>query len=586
MAAKPSRDKADRGWQPLEPRQVAPLNERLLNAIVSISGCATLEGALEPLLDAALDVTQMDGGGVYWVEGDVAVLRHYRGLPEAFIHDVMRMSLTPMPVQTLLHQREPLELAEISPAMRDLFQRHGIHHAFSFPLKARGTLFGFLNVASTRIEPPERADIRALQILVTEIESLFFRLHSEKALRESEERFNAFMDNSPAIAWMKDEQGRHVYLNRAIERQFGLRPEECRGKTDFDLWPREIAEQFHRNDQEVLRTGRTIDVVEETVARDGGRSYWQNFKFPFQDVSGRRFVGGIGVDVTQRKKMEEMLQGVNERLEEQVQARTQELNQTIERLQTAMTELGHRTDQLRRLTLELVRAEDCERHRLAEFLHDDLQQTLAAAKFHLGIVGGRIRGDRTAIQPLEQAVQMLKEAIEKSRNLSHELGPPALCRGNLEAVFEWLAGQMERNHGLTVHLEIRNHANSDSEPVRSFLYRAAREMLFNAVKHAGVQEIKLRLHRVHQELRLTLSDKGRGCDPMSFARTTGLGLAMIRERVELLGGRMKIRSAPGRGSTFFIAIPDVAAGCGGPSGSEYLTHQVDRTGGPGAVRRP
>lgn len=277
MAKKLKRKEADGARQaPAQLREPAGLNERLLNAILSISGCATLEDALEPLLGAALDVTKMDGGGVYWVQGDVAVLRHHRGLPEAFIREVMRKALAPVPVQTLLDQREPIEVAELSPVMRDLFRRHGIQHAFSFPLQARGILFGFLNVGSTRAEAPEKADIQALWILVKETESLFFRLYSEKALRESEERFNAFMDNSPAIAWMRDEQGRYVYFSRTYTRHSGRRLEECRGKTAFDLWPREIAEGFWKIDQEVLRTGRPIEVMEEVPTPDGGRSYWWN----------------------------------------------------------------------------------------------------------------------------------------------------------------------------------------------------------------------------------------------------------------------------------------------------------------------
>ena len=69
------------------------------------------------------------------------------------------------------------------------------------------------------------------------------RKQTEEKLRESEERFKLFMDNSPAIAWMKDEQGRYVYANASCGRRVGLRPEDRIGKTDFDLWPKEIAEQ-------------------------------------------------------------------------------------------------------------------------------------------------------------------------------------------------------------------------------------------------------------------------------------------------------------------------------------------------------
>jgi signal transduction histidine kinase len=130
---------------------------------------------------------------------------------------------------------------------------------------------------------------------------------------------------------------------------------------------------------------------------------------------------------------------------------------------------------------------------------------------------------------------------ERLRSLSHELGPPVLYHNKLDAVFEWLAGQMESTHGLTVQVEIHSGANSDSEPVRSFLYRTAQEILFNVAKHAHVQEAKLRLQRVRDELWLIISDKGRGFDPAVLAQRGGFGLSAICERAELLGGHMTIK---------------------------------------------
>jgi PAS domain S-box-containing protein len=141
------------------------------------------------------------------------------------------------------------------------------------------------------------------------------RKRAEAALRESEERFQAFMDNSPVIAWAKDEQGRHVYLNRTYESRFGVRLDDLRGKTDFDLWPPETATEFRKNDQAVLTAGRLLEVMEETRNPDGSRSTWWSFKFPFLDVGGQKYVGGMAVDITERKRAEALLAGEKSLLE-------------------------------------------------------------------------------------------------------------------------------------------------------------------------------------------------------------------------------------------------------------------------------
>ena len=148
---------------------------------------------------------------------------------------------------------------------------------------------------------------------------------AEAALRESEERFKLFMDNSPAIAWMKDEQGRYVYVNESSGRRIGVRPEDRIGKTDFELWPGETAELFRKNDQQVLASGQVVEVIEESIMPDGHRSYCRNFKFPFQDSTGRRFVGGVGIDITERRRAEEALEKAYNELEQRVKERTAEL---------------------------------------------------------------------------------------------------------------------------------------------------------------------------------------------------------------------------------------------------------------------
>ncbi len=143
---------------------------------------------------------------------------------------------------------------------------------------------------------------------------------AEKALNQSEERFRLFMDNSPAIAWIKDENGRYTYLNKTHQERFGIRPEDWLGKTDAELWPPEIAAEMRKNDLAVLAAGHAIEVSEKTLDATGASVHWLNSKFPFADLAGNRFVAGIGLDMTMRLHAEKQLSETMQRLQALMQA--------------------------------------------------------------------------------------------------------------------------------------------------------------------------------------------------------------------------------------------------------------------------
>jgi signal transduction histidine kinase len=248
------------------------------------------------------------------------------------------------------------------------------------------------------------------------------------------------------------------------------------------------------------------------------------------------------VDITERKRVEEALRDLTATLETKVAQRT--------------AELEHRARQLQRLTLELSETEDRERQHLAEVLHDDLQQTLAAAKFHVDLLKAQTKQDPSQQAATEQIRQLLIEAIGTSRSLSHELSPGVLQSGDFGDTLRWLADQVQAKHGLMVHIQATGTIDLRSNVLRAFLYKAALETLFNVVKHAGVKEARLRVRRLGRYVALSVSDRGRGFDPRDLKATSGFGLLSIRERVELLGGRMRIHSAKGHGSAFSIVVPD------------------------------
>lgn len=158
----------------------------------------------------------------------------------------------------------------------------------------------------------ERDGDGRLRALVGVLSDITDRKRAEQELRASEERFAGFMRTMPLIAFIKDVDGRLLYINEAFEKSFDIALAECRGKTDAELWPPETARQLRANDLEILASGEPV-VVEETVERPDGLQTWMSYKFPFRDAAGRSYLAGTAVNITERKRVEEALRESEEK---------------------------------------------------------------------------------------------------------------------------------------------------------------------------------------------------------------------------------------------------------------------------------
>src|SRR5579883_1184260 len=128
------------------------------------------------------------------------------------------------------------------------------------------------------------------------------RREVESAFHESEERFMAFMNNSPTMAFIKDEHGCYVYGNQRWKSFFGGNAALEKGCNDFDLYPRKIALRMRAEDRQILATGKCAEAVRNHASLDGRIDSWLLFQFPILDPHGRPFIGGIAVDITERKR--------------------------------------------------------------------------------------------------------------------------------------------------------------------------------------------------------------------------------------------------------------------------------------------
>jgi PAS domain S-box-containing protein len=290
------------------------------------------------------------------------------------------------------------------------------------------------------------------------------------------------------------------------------------------------------------RYGETVKDKEYVLGNpDGGRIPILCNAAPIHDQGGK-IVGGIIAwrDITERKKAEEALRQLNETLEQRIAERT------------ALAE--KRAEQLQSLSVELIEAEERERRRIARLLHEELLQTIAAARFQLD----SIKEEMPSCATVFKVEKLLEDSIVKSRRITQELSPQVLEHSDLLTILQWLARHMGEQFGLRVDLNFDGGRHFDSEPVKAFAFRALQELLLNVHKHAGVREASVELSLRYDLLQITVSDRGCGFDPRiidtAFAKD-GFGLMSLRERACYMGGELMVQSASGKGSRFTLKVP-------------------------------
>lgn len=367
-----------------------------------------------------------------------------------------------------------------------------------------------------------------------------------EALRTSEERFRGLVESSSDWIWEVNARGIYTYASPKVEEILGYRPEEIVGKRPLELLPSDEKERIAGIFNDLVERGRPIVTLENVnLHKDGRHIVLETSGVPIFDEMGRIYgYRGVNRDITERKRSEEKIHRMNEILEHRVAKRT--------------VELAKRTQQLQQLALELSDAEDRERRHIASILHDDFQQRLAYIKIELDIIRKQY-GDKKVNQKLEYLGQLIEACIEDSRNLSYEINPPALHRGGLETALDLLARDMKEKHGLLVEVQIQSGAEPDSITLKSILYRSIRELLFNVIKHAGVDSAVLDVCDKDEMIQIRVEDFGNGFDyhmvRFKQGRGFGFGLYIIEDRVTFLGGCMKINTAPGKGCCIVLTVP-------------------------------
>lgn len=245
----------------------------------------------------------------------------------------------------------------------------------------------------------------------------------------------------------------------------------------------------------------------------------------------------VHTQITERKRAELALADLNCELEDRVRERTR---------------------QVRELAEELTLSEAKEQARLARVLHDGLQQQLYAVQFALRGVS-RVAGDPAQVRSkLDEVESLLKEAFQISRTTTANLSPPILEGEGLVEALKWLSSDMQNRYGLEVTVRTSGKPEIPNKSVRMLLFSLARELLFNVVKHAGVNEATVALRQDEAGLEMVVSDRGKGFDLALLNeeyKGTGLGLSGVHKRLKLLYGHLRVDSGEGKGTRVIAGLP-------------------------------
>ena len=329
--------------------------------------------------------------------------------------------------------------------------------------------------------------------------------------------YTLFLASPIPIYIARFDDGRILYVNNALLDYFGWKQEEVVGRTGLELglWPSaEERQRFLVLVQERGRASREeqFDLPSSTRHALCSLSYVQ--------VADEAYILTALVDITERVAAEA---------------------------------------QVRELASALGQAEQRERRRVAQLLHDDVQQLLYSLQLDLKMLADEVDPEwREQIQELERRAL---SAIAVTRSLSFELNDSVLEGDNLQDLFDWLVVIKQQRYGLQIESDLDEEIRIPDKPKRQMLVQVLRELLFNVVKHAGVREAELRGEVVDGNLRIDVIDRGNGFDPEAAAQTTsdpsaaGSGLSNVREQLRLFGGSLLIEPLPGGGTRCRVILP-------------------------------
>jgi len=338
----------------------------------------------------------------------------------------------------------------------------------------------------------------------------------ERQVRHRTREIHSILKYTPAVVYIKDKEGCYILVNSRFEELFDVKNEEVKGKTDFDVLPEGVADQFRDSDLKVLANSQSYQENEHIPQADGLHTYL-SVKFPIYDESGTiSGVCGILNDITALKKAQ---------------------------------------DQLRRLSAGIMANQEKERSAIARELHDELGQVLTALRMDSVWMQQRLmKSDAKASERALTMCRLIDKNIEDVRGMAFRLRPGVLDDLGLVDALDWYTTDFERRTEIICVFEYEK-IPSLSETVATAAYRITQEAITNVARHAFASRVEVMLKAQNATLILEVADDGCGFYSPDLSDSEGLGIAGMRERAALVNGTLEVVSQPEKGTRVCFKVP-------------------------------
>ncbi len=213
-------------------------------------------------------------------------------------------------------------------------------------------------------------------------------------------------------------------------------------------------------------------------------------------------------------------------------------------------------EQRKRLSERIITVQERERASIARELHDELGQALMGIKMDMAWVKTHIKDIDTIVpERLKALEELIDTTLESVREMAASLHPSVLDRLGLSAAIEWYAGEFERRTGIECMIEVESWDFSIDSNTAIHIYRIFQEALTNIARHARASRVDIRIAQDQGYVAISVSDNGRGIPSQKLLGPMSLGIAGMRERAELIKGRLDIRNRRGKGTTVTLQVP-------------------------------